>query len=53
METADRHFLEIQTIQHQVNELEDMLDYGGLGVRSMDDIKSELNDLQNTMYIAF
>ncbi|KNA17185.1 hypothetical protein SOVF_082430 [Spinacia oleracea] len=49
VETADRHFLEIQTIQHQVNELEDMLDYGGLGVRSMDDIKSELNDLQNTM----
>ncbi|XP_021745929.1 LOW QUALITY PROTEIN: DNA repair protein RAD50-like [Chenopodium quinoa] len=47
VETVDRHFQEIQTLKSQVVTLEDMLDYRGLDIRSMEDIKSELNDLQN------
>lgn len=49
VETADRHFQEIQTLQNQLNELEEKLDYRGTDVKSMEELKSEINDLQNTM----
>ncbi|PON95475.1 DNA repair protein Rad50 [Trema orientale] len=48
IETADRLFQEIQTWQQQVDDLEYKLDFRGQGVRSMEDIQSELNTLQNT-----
>ncbi|TXG72647.1 hypothetical protein EZV62_001226 [Acer yangbiense] len=47
VEDADRHFQEIQTRQEQVIDLEYMLDSRGQGVRTMDDINLELNNLQN------
>ncbi|KAK1591171.1 hypothetical protein Q3G72_003298 [Acer saccharum] len=48
VEDADRHFQEIQTLHEQVIDLEYMLDSRGQGVRTMDDINLELNNLQNT-----
>ncbi|KAL5542789.1 hypothetical protein UlMin_010499 [Ulmus minor] len=48
IENADRLFHEIQTLQKQVDDLEYKLDFRGQGVRSMEDIQSELNSLQNT-----
>lgn len=48
VESTDRVFQEIQTLQKQVEQLEGMLDYQGLGVKSMEEITSELNDLQNS-----
>ncbi|KMT14828.1 hypothetical protein BVRB_3g065520 isoform B [Beta vulgaris subsp. vulgaris] len=47
-ETANRHFLEIQSLQKQLDDLEGMLDYRGAIARSIEEIKSELDNLQNT-----
>lgn len=46
--TVDRHWNYIQDLQKQVDELEDKLNYRGLGTRSLEEIKSELDSLQNT-----
>uniref|UniRef100_A0A2N9GWL7 DNA repair protein RAD50 n=2 Tax=Fagus sylvatica TaxID=28930 RepID=A0A2N9GWL7_FAGSY len=48
VETADRFFQEIQTWQKQVDDLEEKLDVGGQGVKTMEEIQSELNTLQST-----
>ena len=50
IETADRLLREIVTGQQEVDELEYKLDFGRQGVRSMEDIQSELNTFQNTKY---
>ena len=50
VETADRLFQEIQTLQKQVDDLEYKLDFHGQGVRSIEEIQLELNTLQNTKY---
>ncbi|XP_038720675.1 DNA repair protein RAD50 [Tripterygium wilfordii] len=48
VETADRIFQEIQTLQQQIDDLEYKLDFRGQGVRSMEEILSELSRLQST-----
>ncbi|CAN0875270.1 DNA repair protein RAD50 [Linum grandiflorum] len=48
MDTADRLYQEIQTLQKQVHDLEYKLNLQGQGARSMDEIQSELNCLQST-----
>ena len=50
VETADRHFQEIQTLQKQVDDLEYKLDFRRQGVRSIEEIQLELNTLRNTKY---
>lgn len=51
VETADRLYQEIQTWQIQIDELEYKLDFRGQGVKSMEEIQSELSILQGTRYI--
>ncbi|XP_031379427.1 DNA repair protein RAD50 isoform X3 [Punica granatum] len=46
VDTADRLFQETQTLQKQVDDLEYKLDFRGQGVRTMEEIQSELNTLQ-------
>ncbi len=53
VETADRFFQEIQTWQKQVDDLEEKLDVGGQGVKTMEEIQLELNTLQSTKYLTF
>lgn len=48
VDAADRSFQEIQNLQKQVDDLEYKLDFRGQGVRSMEEIQSELNTLQGT-----
>ncbi|KAG8658398.1 DNA repair protein RAD50 [Manihot esculenta] len=48
VETADRLYQEIQTWQIQIDELEYKLDFRGQGVKSMEEIQSELSILQGT-----
>ncbi|KAJ6298888.1 hypothetical protein OIU76_019949 [Salix suchowensis] len=48
VETADRLFQEIQTWQKQVDDLEYKLDFRGQGVRTMEEVQSELSSLQGT-----
>ncbi|CAJ2668179.1 unnamed protein product [Trifolium pratense] len=48
VENADRLFQEIQTLQSDVEDLESRLDCGGLGVRTLEEIQSELTALQGT-----
>ncbi|CAK7328402.1 unnamed protein product [Dovyalis caffra] len=48
VETADRLFQEIQTWQKQVDDLEYKLDFRGQGVRTMEEVQSELSSLQST-----
>ncbi|XP_044486625.1 DNA repair protein RAD50 isoform X2 [Mangifera indica] len=48
VETVDRLFQEIQTWQKQVDDLEYMLDSRGQGVRTMEEIQTEINGLQST-----
>ncbi|KAI4317369.1 hypothetical protein L6164_025242 [Bauhinia variegata] len=48
METADRLFQEIQTLQKQIEDLEYKLDFRGQGVRTMEEMQLELNTLQST-----
>ncbi|KAF4374620.1 hypothetical protein G4B88_004872, partial [Cannabis sativa] len=48
IEAADRLFQEIQACQKQVDDLEYKLSFGGQGVKSLEDIQSELNTLQIT-----
>ncbi|XP_022146955.1 DNA repair protein RAD50 [Momordica charantia] len=48
IDTADRLFQEIQTLQKQVDDLVYKLDFRGKGVKTMEEIQSELNALQNT-----
>ncbi|GFY83903.1 DNA repair-recombination protein [Actinidia rufa] len=48
VETVDRLYQEIQTLQKQIDDLEYKLDFRGQGVKSMEDIQLELNTLQNT-----
>lgn len=50
VDTADRLFQEIQTLQKQVDDLEYKLDFRGQGVRTMEEIQLELNALQSTKY---
>lgn len=52
IDTADRLFQEIQTWLKQVDDLEYKLDFRGQGVRTMEEIQSELNTLQSTKYIT-
>ena len=52
VETADRLFLEIQTWQKQVDDLEYKLDFRGQGVRTVEEIQLELNTLQSTKYLT-
>ncbi|MED6119967.1 DNA repair protein rad50 [Stylosanthes scabra] len=48
IETADRYFQEISALQKQVEDLEYKLDFRGQGVRTMEEIHSELKSLQRT-----
>ncbi|KAK2973610.1 hypothetical protein RJ640_027520 [Escallonia rubra] len=48
VETADRLFHEIQGLQKEVQDLEYKLDYGGQGVKSVEEIQLELKTLQST-----
>ncbi|MCH81777.1 DNA repair protein RAD50-like, partial [Trifolium medium] len=48
VENADRVFQEIQTLQSDVEDLESRLDCGGPGVRTLEEIQSELTTLQGT-----
>jgi DNA repair protein RAD50 len=48
VENADRLFQEIQTLQSDVEDLESKLDCGGPGVRTLEEIQSELTALQGT-----
>lgn len=50
IETADRLFQEIQTLQQQVDELVYKLEYQGQGAKSLKDIESELNGLRSREY---
>lgn len=50
VETADRLFQEIQTWQKQVDDLEYKLDFRGQGVRTIEEVQSELSSLQGTKY---
>ncbi|GAB4844066.1 DNA repair protein rad50 [Ancistrocladus abbreviatus] len=47
VETADRFFQEIQTLQNQVDELMYRLDFQGQGLRSMEEIQSDLTALES------
>uniref|UniRef100_A0A2P2LV06 DNA repair protein RAD50 n=1 Tax=Rhizophora mucronata TaxID=61149 RepID=A0A2P2LV06_RHIMU len=47
VETADRLFLEIQTWHKQVDDLEYKLDFRGQGIKSLEEIQSELSTLQS------
>lgn len=51
VETSDRLFQEIQTLQKQVDDLDYGLDIRGQGIRSMEEIQSELDELQSKRYI--
>lgn len=48
IDMADRLFQEIQTWQKQVDDLEYKLDFRGQGVKSMEEVQSELTTLQST-----
>ncbi|KAK6279303.1 hypothetical protein POUND7_019570 [Theobroma cacao] len=48
IETADRIFQEIQSLQAQVEGLEYKFDFRGQGTRTMEEIQLELNGLQST-----
>lgn len=48
LEEADRLFQEIVSHQKQVEDLEYKLDFRGLGVKTMEEIQSELTSLQST-----
>ncbi|KAL1221197.1 DNA repair protein RAD50 [Cardamine amara subsp. amara] len=48
LENADRLFQEIVSFQKQIEDLEYKLDFRGLGVKTMEEIQSELNTLQST-----
>lgn len=50
VDIADRLFQETQTLQKQVDDLEYKLDFRGQGVRTMEEIKSELDTLQCRKY---
>lgn len=52
VETSDRLFQEIQARQKQVDDLEYGLDIRGQGIRSMEEIQSELDELQSKKYIV-
>ncbi|KDP39329.1 hypothetical protein JCGZ_01086 [Jatropha curcas] len=47
IETADRLYQEIQTLQVFVDDLEYKLDFRGQGIRSTEEIQSELSSLQD------
>lgn len=48
LENADRLFQEIVSCQKQIEDLEYKLDFRGLGVKTMQEIQSELSSLQST-----
>lgn len=50
IDIADRLFQETQALQKQVDDLEYKLDFRGQGVRTMEEIKSELDTLQGKKY---
>lgn len=51
VENAERLLHEIQVLQKQVDDLEYKLDFRGQGVKSMEEIQSELNILETKKYI--
>lgn len=53
LENAERLIQEIQVLQKQVDDLEYKLDFRGQGVKSMEEIQSELNILETKKYICF
>jgi DNA repair protein RAD50 len=48
LENADRIFQEIVSYQKQIEDLEYKLDFRGLGVKTMEEIQSELSSLQSS-----
>ncbi|EFH55616.1 hypothetical protein ARALYDRAFT_344958 [Arabidopsis lyrata subsp. lyrata] len=48
LENADRTFQEIVSYQKQIEDLEYKLDFRGLGVKTMEEIQSELSSLQSS-----
>lgn len=52
VETADRLFQDIQTLQRQVGELESKLDVQAQGAKSLEEIVSELKILERTRSIT-
>lgn len=48
LENADRLFQETVSYQKQIEDLEYKLDFRGLGVKTMQEIQSELSSLQST-----
>ncbi|XP_010414057.1 PREDICTED: DNA repair protein RAD50 isoform X2 [Camelina sativa] len=48
LENTDRIFQEIVSYQKQIEDLEYKLDFRGLGVKTMEEIQSELNSLQSS-----
>lgn len=48
LENADRLFQEIASYQKQIEDLEYKLDFRGHGVKTMQEIQSELSSLQST-----
>lgn len=48
VDTADRMYQEVHLLQKLVDDLEYKLDFRGQGVRTMVEILSDLNILQNT-----
>ncbi|XP_010557042.1 PREDICTED: DNA repair protein RAD50 isoform X2 [Tarenaya hassleriana] len=48
LDNAERLFQEIQTYQKQIEDLEYKLDFRGLGVKTMEEIQSDLSSLQST-----
>lgn len=53
IETADRIFQEIQTMQKEVDDLEAKFDIQGQDTKSLEEISSEINTLQSKMYNIF
>lgn len=53
LENADRLFQEIVSNQKQIEDLEYKLDFRGHGVKTMQEIQSELSSLQSTKYVTF
>ncbi|KFK31167.1 hypothetical protein AALP_AA6G077500 [Arabis alpina] len=48
LENADRFFQEMVSYQKQIEDLEYKLDFRGLGIKTMEQIQSELSSLQST-----
>lgn len=49
-ELFERYFVEIQNLKPQIEDLEYKLDARGQGVKSVEEIQSQLNSLQSKRY---